>query len=219
MSSTEALETPSVQRSLSSRLLAHARKAVIPALLLGATVGGLGLSTAAQAADGPQCPPTAQTCRAEAPWRGEQPNGVSNEDWNGANTAAQFWSDHQTVRQGSSGGHLVTGQGGWPGDTAGRGWYSFTTGSWRNRTTWWIYYGGQFWDRDNRVAHHEEFDYGVSAWDANGGGGQYREYDVFAHTGTDSGIRGKVRIVRNTRNGHVYATFDHYGSFHYLGRW
>ncbi|MHC5903632.1 hypothetical protein ACVNF4_06915 [Streptomyces sp. S6] len=222
MSSNEALETPREKRSLSSVLRAYARKVVIPAMLLGVTVSGLGLSATAHAADAPGCSAPTQTCPAEAPWRGSQPGNVSDQDWRAAVTAADFWNTHD-INRANGLNELVTSENpqyhqGWPGDTNGRGWYSFTTGSWPRRTTHWIYYGGVFQDRGGQVAN-QEAGFHVPNMYTDGSTGAYREYDTLSHESTGSNIRGTMRIVRNIYTGHVYATFDHYNTFHYLGRW
>ncbi|GAA3804781.1 hypothetical protein GCM10022403_043370 [Streptomyces coacervatus] len=228
MSLTEVPETPRVKRPLSSRLKAHARKAAIPAMLLSITIGGVGVSATAHAAEGPSCASLpAQTCPAQAPQRGAQPSNVSDQDWRGAVTAADFWNTHGVDT--FHGMHeLVTHEnqhftGGWPGGTgrSDAGWYHFYTGSFWNRQTHWIWYGGVFQDRGVQLQHLEQ-SFGVSAANANGGHNVYREYDMLAYTGgaaPGSGRRGTYRIVRNTHTGHVYATFDHYRTFHYLGRW
>lgn len=230
MTSTEVLEAPRAERTLSSRLKAHARKAAIPALLLSITFGGIGVSTTAHAASAPSCTTVpAQTCPAQAPLRGAQPNvrGITDRDWRGAVTAAGFWNTHGVDH--FHGMHeLVTHEnqhftGGWPGGTgrSDAGWYHFTTGSWLHRQTHWIWYGGVFRDRNQQLERLER-SFGVSQSRANGANGVYREYDMLAYTRANapgSGTRGTYRIVRNTHTGHVYATFDHYKTFHYLGRW
>ncbi|MET9865437.1 MULTISPECIES: ribonuclease domain-containing protein [unclassified Streptomyces] len=232
MTSTEALETPRAQRTLSSRLKAYVRKAAIPALLLGVTIGGVGVSTAAHAAEGPSCfSVPGQTCPAPGPaadplpWRGPQPAGISDQQWNGAIAAANFWNIEGISNAPGDRFHLVMrgqhgfpGQG-WPGDTNpnARSWYHFETGSSWRPVHHYIVYGGVFQDREHRVQHLEESHH-VQPNNASGSNGVYREYDVHAWSRT-AASRGQERIVRNVHNGHVYATFDHYGSFHYLGRW
>ncbi|MEU0589500.1 ribonuclease domain-containing protein [Streptomyces sp. NPDC006132] len=232
MTSTEALETPRAQRTLSSRLKAYVRKAAIPALLLSVTIGGVGASTAAHAAEGPSCYSVpGQTCPAPGPaadplpWRGSQPAGISNQQWNGAISAANFWNIEGISNAPGDRFHLVSrgeqgfpGQG-WPGDTNpnARHWYHFETGSSWRRVHHYIVYGGVFQDREHRIQRLEESHH-VQPSNASGSNGVYREYDVNAWS-QPSSSRGQERIVRNVRNGHVYATFDHYGSFHYLGRW
>lgn len=218
--------------SLSSRLRAHARKATIPAMLLGLTFGSVGVATTAHAASGPSCQSVPnQTCPAPGPSadplpaRGSQPAGVSSQQWRGATSAAQFWNTEGISNIRGDRFHLVMrgqngypGQG-WPGDTNpnARSWYHFETGgSWRPQQHY-IVYGGVFQDRDHRIQNLEQSHH-VSSNDASGSNSVYREYDVNAWS-TSTANRGTERIVRNVRNGHVYATFDHYGSFHYLGRW
>ncbi|QNP68080.1 hypothetical protein IAG44_00355 [Streptomyces roseirectus] len=232
MSSTEAVETPRVKRSLTSRLRAHARKAGITAMLLGVTAGGLGLSATAHAASTPSCETIPnQTCPApgpsgdQLPARHSRPAGVTEEQWRGATTAADFWNVEGVSNAPGDRLHLVMrGQNGfpgrgWPSDTNpnARAWYHFETGSGRVPQRWYIVYGGVFQDREQRVQNLERSHH-VWASDAAGSNDVYREYDIHAWAG-DNHIRGRERIVRNVRNGHVYATFDHYGSFHYLGRW
>jgi hypothetical protein len=232
MTSTEESATPRVKRTLSSRLKAHARKAVIPAMLLSVTIGGVGVSATAHAAEGPSCASVpGQTCPAPGPaadplpQRGPQPAGVSNQQWRGFTTAADFWSREGVSNVPGDPYHLVMqgqrgypGQG-WPGNTSAnaRHWYHFETGgSWRPEHHY-IVYGGVFQDRDHRIQNLEESHH-VQPSNASGSNSVYREYDVnsWSHT---TASRGQERIVRNVRNGHVYATFNHYGSFHYLGRW
>lgn len=229
MSSTEALETPREKRSLSSRLRAHARKAAIPVMLLGITVSGVGVSASAHAASAPSCSSLpSQTCPAAPaplPARGSQPAGISNQDWRGAQTAATFWSNEgvstsnpsRLAARGESG---FPGNG-WPGSSNpnARGWYAYDTGTSRVQEHWEVYYGGVFQDRQGDVARLE-LRHHVSQNNASGSNNVYREYDVnsWQRVGNHH-PRDAQRLVRNTRNGHVYATFDHYGSFHYLGTW
>lgn len=233
MTSTEALETPRAKRPLSSRLKAHARKAAIPAMLLSVTLGGVGVSTTAHAAEAPSCsttPNTHVTCPAQAPYRGTRPTNnpaITPQNWNGALSAATFWSMHginhfnglhELVTEGNPQYH-----GGWPGDTARSavGWYHWTTGTFLRRETNWIWYGGVFNDRNHRLSNLEA-SFGVPASRRQGVHQVYREYDMLGYTTGQrpgSGSRGQYRIVRNVDTGHVYATFDHYTSFHYLGRW
>ncbi|MDO0933902.1 ribonuclease domain-containing protein [Streptomyces sp. DG2A-72] len=223
----------SSRRSLSSRLRDRARKAAVPAMLLSITIGGVGVSATAHAAEGPSCfSAPAQTCPAPAPApaplppRGDQPAGISNQQWRGAASAAEFWSREGVSNIQGDRFHLVApgergypGQG-WPGNiTQGaRAWYHFDTGTSRVREHHYIYYGGLFRDGRHVIQGLEERHH-VTPNNADGSQDIYREYDVHAWNHAQTGIRGRERIVRNTRNGHVYATFDHYGSFHYLGRW
>jgi len=231
-SSESSESSGSSGRSLSSRLRARARKVAVPAVLLGLTVGGVGLSATAHAAEGPSCASVpGQTCPAPGPAadplpsRGSQPAGVSTQQWRGATTAATFWGNEGISTASGDRYHLVMrgqtgypGQG-WPGNTStnARAWYHFETGSsWRPEHHY-IVYGGVFQDRDHRIENLEESHH-VTQNNASGSNAVYREYDVNSWS-TATANRGRERIVRNVRNGHVYATFDHYGSFHYLGRW
>ncbi|MFI9172101.1 hypothetical protein [Streptomyces lincolnensis] len=233
MTSTEALETARTRRTLSSRLKAHARKAVIPAVLLGITIGSVGVSATAHAAEGPSCfSVPGQTCPAPGPAadplpqrQTQEPAGVSSQQWRGATTAANFWNAEGISNAPGDRFHLVMrgqhgfpGQG-WPGNTStnARAWYHFETGSsWRPEHHY-IVYGGVFQDREHRIQNLEESHH-VRPNNASGSNSVYREYDITSWSQTTAN-RGRERIVRNVRNGHVYATFDHYGSFHYLGRW
>ncbi|RPF36205.1 hypothetical protein [Streptomyces sp. TLI_185] len=77
MSSSEMLETPpGKRRGLAGR---RARMVAVPAMLLSLTVGGLGLTATAHAADSPQCPPgSSSNCgqpdKGKAPITGDAQN-------------------------------------------------------------------------------------------------------------------------------------------------
>ncbi|WP_329222780.1 hypothetical protein OG352_36475 [Streptomyces sp. NBC_01485] len=208
-----AKQSEQSNQSTSCRPRLRARLAAIPAVLLGLTVGSLTIggafSALAHAAgnceNGPGPRPAAQ-CPAKPPARGRQPSQVSDQQWRGALGAADFWNAH------------VPGQA-WPvsPDPHARGWYPVETGARPGHQRHAIYYGGVFPDREHRVQHLEESHH-VPANQASGSNDVYREYDVNARAG-HTAPRGAERIVRNVRTHHVYATFDHCGSFHYLGHW
>ncbi|WP_093770455.1 ribonuclease domain-containing protein [Streptomyces sp. yr375] len=182
-------------------------------MLLGLAVGSLtvggafsALVQAADACENGACQRSATRCPAKPPARGRQPPQVSDQQWRGALGAADFWNAQFPGRA-------------WPGgkDPHTRGWYHFESGSRPGRQRHVIYYGGVFPDREHRVQRLEESRH-VPANQASGANDVYREYDVNAQAG-HTGPRGGERIVRNVRTHHVYATFDHCGSFHYLGHW
>lgn len=212
MSSTEAFETPRVKRSLSSRLRAHAHKAAIPAMLLSVTVGGLGLSTTAHAADSPQCPPTAApTCG--APNKGKAP--VSGDEQHpGKLTPGKMQDKTLQAWRGI----------GWP--------------NWRNigdrDESWqvssrvdhlgiphseWVETGGRYWDNGNSL--RDFMDNGGAGSSSRGYRGTFQEYvaHTFDHDPHGEGERtGKDRFVRAINTGDTWITWDHYKSFIYLGK-
>lgn len=117
---------------------------------------------------------------------------------------------------------------GWP--TAARGWYAF----WSNADSdhHYIFLGGVYND-NSRALERAEIRRGVAARLATGSHGgattsHYEEYDIYQHntpgirsngTSQAAGYRGAARLVRNWATGHVYATFDHYSTFHYIGNY
>ncbi|NUQ97166.1 MAG: hypothetical protein HOY79_11590 [Streptomyces sp.] len=215
MSSTEALETPSVKRSLSSRLHAHARKAAIPALLLSLTVGGLGLSTTAHAADAPQCPPNngASPCGGGAPNKGKA-KVTGDADHPGKLTQGKMQEKTLKAWQGI----------GWPnwrniGDRDDSWQISSWVDQFGARHGEWVETGGRYFDNGDSL---REF--------MNGGGagpssrdytGSFQEYvaHTFDHDPSGEGERtGKDRFVRAINTGDTWITWDHYKNFIYLGK-
>ncbi|WP_217210795.1 hypothetical protein [Streptomyces sp. AC550_RSS872] len=212
MSSTEALETPRDKRSLSSRLRAHARKAAIPALVLSVTVGGLGLSTTAHAADSPQCPPTAPpTCGAAN--KGKAPV-TGDEQHKGKLTPGKMQDKTLKAWQGI----------GWP--------------NWRNigdrDESWqvsshvdhlgiphseWVETGGRYWDNGGSL--RDFMNEGHAGASSSNYRGTFQEYiaHTFDHDPSGEGERtGKDRFVRAINTGDTWITWDHYKSFIYLGK-
>ncbi|WP_198539522.1 ribonuclease domain-containing protein, partial [Streptomyces graminilatus] len=116
---------------------------------------------------------------------------------------------------------------GWPGWADGGHWYGYwePAANWGRGANMFLYYGGTFHDYGNRVSN-QEIQRGAGRSDAHASYtdrfGQwhrstYVEYDIDFHSQARAG-RDAPRIVRDFRTGDVYATFDHYNRFHYLGR-
>jgi len=215
MSSTEALETPSAKRSLSSRLNGHVRKAAIPAMLLSLTVGGLGLSATAHAADAPQCPPNngASPCggsgsgKGKAPVTGDEQHPGTLTKGKAQDRARDYW---QRL--------------GWPnwrgiGDRDA----SWQVANWvdqrANRHEEWVETGGRYWDNGNSL--RDFMNEGRAGSSSRGYQGTFQEYiaHTFDHRPQFGDRTGQDRFVRAINTGDVWFTRDHYGSFVYLGKW
>lgn len=157
------------------------------------------------------------------------PQGVTQGDWNDAREAADFWANHEidffAVNWSNARSYYVLEPNvghGWPGQNHGRQWFGY----WEPAVhrTQFIYYGGTYNDY-NGVVTQMERNRGVAANRAystftNRIGfthmSSYVEYDLDYYGAARSG-RNARRIVRNFITGDVYATFDHYVTFHYLG--
>ncbi|WP_369171541.1 hypothetical protein AB5J49_27980 [Streptomyces sp. R28] len=213
MSSTEALETPREKRSLSSRLRAHAHKAVIPAMLLSVTVGGLVLTTTANAADSPQCPPNNGASSCGAPDKGKAPV-TGDEQHPGTLTQGKmqavtldYWRRF-----------------GWPnwrgiGDRDA----SWSVENWvdqrGDRHQRWIETGGRYYDNGDSL--RDFMNRGDAGSSSRNYQGTFQEYiaHYFDHDPSGEGERtGQDRFVRAINTGDVWFTRDHYKSFTYLGK-
>ncbi|MEW2119289.1 ribonuclease domain-containing protein [Streptomyces sp. NPDC005474] len=157
------------------------------------------------------------------------PAGVNWGQWQDANSAAAFWANYNF----QWGYYEYTPNGtaydriswhryqGWPAQVYGGRWVGYWEGS--RQQSRFMYYGGLYNDYGRQVSN-EERRRGVGAADAystftdNWGrhNAPYVEYDMDAYTSPTG--RNDRRLVRNPRTGHVYVTFDHYNTFHYLGR-
>jgi hypothetical protein len=185
--------------------------ASIALALLGGTVAESGAAFA-------QAPPgaCAQSCN-------NAPPGVAQADWNEAVMAADFWANHyidwNSVVRRNHGQYRIlqqwTGHG-WPGQADGNRWYGYHTGNGYGFT----YYGGTYNDWNGLLTAFDQRHGGNSTTSYQTGGGRtapYVEYDISAYNAPNS-RRDAWRLVRNPNNGNTYATFDHYSSFYYLGR-
>ncbi|MFJ4202874.1 hypothetical protein ACIP2Y_25040 [Streptomyces sviceus] len=211
MSSSEMLETaPEKRRGLARR---RARMVAVPAMLLSLTVGGLGLSATAHAADSPQCPP------------GSSPNcGTSSN-----NGKAPITGDEQNP------GRLTPGKMqaytlnlwrnfGWPnwrgiGDRDASWDVNDYVDSRGNRHQEWIETGGRYWDNGNSL--RDFMNEGRAGSSSQGYQGTFQEYiaHYFDHNPNGEGERtGQDRFVRAINTGDVWFTRDHYNSFTYLGK-
>ncbi|MEU5045912.1 hypothetical protein [Streptomyces griseorubiginosus] len=214
MSSSEMLETsPEKRRGLARR---RARMVAVPAMLLSLTVGGLGLSTTAHAADSPQCPPgSAPTCGAPpaAPDKGKAP--ITGDAQHPGKLTQGKMQDYTLNLWRNLG---------WPnwrgiGDRDASWQVSNYVDQRGNRHDEWIETGGRYWDNGGSL---RDF--------MNGGGagsssrnyrGTFQEYiaHYFDHNPRGEGERtGQDRFVRAINTGDVWFTRDHYKSFTYLGK-
>ncbi|GAA3796757.1 hypothetical protein GCM10022403_033340 [Streptomyces coacervatus] len=206
------------RRTKRPRLRGRRRILTVASIALALLGGSVAESGAAFAQ-----PPSAQcpaACYAGAP------AGVQQVDWDDANEAATWWANNNvdfnaaSVRSGWSWYHRIDAHpgGGWPDSFWGQNWYAFyEPGIGRDQ---FIYYGGTFHDRAGLVTQAER-NHGVSsndAWQSSAvnGNSPYVEYDI-DYYGSANDPRNARRLVRNTRTGNVYATFDHYQTFYYLG--
>jgi hypothetical protein len=212
-SSLAEASAPDAERRTKPRLRGRRRVLTVVGMLL-ALVGGVVAESGTAAAQ----PPPGQ-CGA---WCNNPPAGVSQAEWNEALRAASFWSNHAIDAYPNWGvGHLDDSAGrGWPGQNGGRRWFDFwNTNQHRNQ---YIYYGGRFNDYNGDVAFLEQRGQGVSPNRAfstgNGRTAPYVEYDIDEYGST--GVRRNARrIVRNPLTGNTYATFDHYRTFAWLGKY
>ncbi|RPF35065.1 hypothetical protein [Streptomyces sp. TLI_185] len=214
MSSTEALETPSAKRSLSSRLRAHARKAAIPALLLSITVGGLGLSATAHAADAPQCPPNGGAGTCSAPGSGKGKAKVSGDaDHPGRLTQGKTQDKTLKLWQGL---HFPD----W--HNVGDRDDSFLTNQWTDqfgvRHQEWVETGGRYWDNGNSL--RDFMNSGGAGPSSRNYAGTFQEYVAhpFDHRPQFGERTGSDRFVRAISSGDTWVSYDHYNSFIYLGK-
>ncbi|WP_035841536.1 hypothetical protein [Kitasatospora azatica] len=206
------------------RLKGRHRVLTVASVLL-ALVGG----TVAEAGTAIAQPPSGactQTCN-------NPPAGVSPWDWDAALEAADFWANHRidwgshTYNQGNTYAWLTYQQNaGWPGEATGDRWLGYYEPAEPNHPIQFIYYGGRFNDWDNNLSAFEQHR-GVSPLQAYGtyrdswGNTHYSpyvEYDMDYYPNAQV-PRNARRIVRNTNNGDTFATFDHYQSWNYLGRY
>ncbi|MDX3517917.1 ribonuclease domain-containing protein [Streptomyces scabiei] len=170
-------------------------------------------------------PPNActQTCPAHP-----APSGVDQQDWNAAIEAADFWANYEANHLGATVAYTPserywrldhTPGHGWPSAGGGGVWYAYWDRHTQNYE--YVYYGGRFNDSQRRVTRAENRR-GVANTNAFPTAGTrsspYVEYDIDYYDDPHD-PRNARRIVRNTRTGHVYATFDHYNTFYYLGRY
>ncbi|WP_329218411.1 hypothetical protein OG352_19085 [Streptomyces sp. NBC_01485] len=159
-------------------------------------------------------------------WCNNPPPNVSVQNWNWAVEAADFWANHwaDTTTTSWYGGRTYyrldqwAGHG-WPGQTFGNRWYAY----WDSRLhrDQYVYYGGVYNDYNGLLSNFEQVR-GVSSSRAYSTNGRttapYVEYDIAYYNAPNTG-RDAMRIIRNPNSGNVYATFDHYQSFDYLGHY
>lgn len=209
MSSSEMLETPPEKRRARAR---RARMVAIPAMLLSLTVGGLGLSATAHAADSPQCPPGAPpSCGAankgKAPVSGDEEHPGRLTPGKMQDKTLKTW---QRI--------------GWPnwrniGDRDS----SFQVSSWvdqqRRQHGEWVETGGRYWDNGGSL--RDFMNEGFAGSSSQNYQGTFQEYvaTTFDHDPSGEGERtGQDRFVRAISTGDVWFTRDHYNSFIYLGK-
>ncbi|MET9970202.1 ribonuclease domain-containing protein [Streptomyces sp. NPDC006356] len=213
MSSSLAEATaPDAERRKKPRL--RGRRALTVAGVLLALVGGTAGTAIAQ-------PPPAPCIQ----WCNNPPGGspsISNEEWNDAQEAATFWANHRVDPHYNWGiGQLDYAAGhGWPGQAEGGRWYDFWDSA--AHATRFIYYGGRYNDRGGDLASFEQQARRVPPSRAfstgNGRTAPYVEYDIDEHARTRGQDRGLRRIIRNPLTGNVFATWDHYQTFAWLGK-
>ncbi|MFD7902363.1 hypothetical protein ACFV4F_07115 [Kitasatospora sp. NPDC059722] len=197
------------------------RRAMIVAGMVLALMGGA-VSTANAVVPQPvYCP---QNCWQER----NPPNGVNWGDWQDANSATAFWANYNIDWGNTTFGYrdLSPQWGhGWPAQVYGGTWYAYFEPNYSADR--FIYYGGTFNDYGGNLTAEERAHGvgGAQAWATQGYGqsanrAPYVEYDMDVYTQANPpGGRNARRIVRNPNSGNVYVTFDHYNTFHYLGRW
>ena len=208
MSSSEMSETPEKRRGLARR----ARMVAVPAMLLSLTVGGLGLTTTAHAADAPQCPPTAPpTCGAAN--KGKAP--VSGDEQHpGRLTPGKMQDKTLKAWQGI----------GWPNwRNVGDRDDSWQISSWVDqfgaRHGEWVETGGRYFDNGDSL--RDFMNEGHAGASSSNYQGTFQEYiaHTFDHDPSGEGERtGKDRFVRAINTGDTWITWDHYKSFTYLGK-
>jgi hypothetical protein len=196
-------------------------RVMIVASVLVALTGGLVAGAGSASAEPP--PGNCNSVCNEAPPPGA---GVSEQEWGNAVRAADFWANHQTnqhdvIRTGATSSvHTLDyhAGSGWPPDQYGNHWYGYwDSHAHRNE---FVYYGGRYDDSEELVTFLEQAR-GASSSRAYSSHpnhpAPYVEYDMDAYQAPGA-ARNETRLVRNPNTGNVYATFDHYQSFNYLGR-
>lgn len=199
MSSTEISDTAGAERPTPARPKSRRLyKLAVPAVLLGLTVSGLGMSATAHADETPSCSTIPnQTCPAPPYIEGgtpAQPMAIPR----GVQAALNFFR-----------------QMGWPNfrNIAYRGW---THDMGNNQ---WVESGGEYYDYGGTLMnfmHRQGQD-----WAALNYRGTFQEYygSVYASDPERSGIRtGNFRIVRALGTGDLWVSLNHYTSFRYVGR-
>ncbi|WP_416973698.1 hypothetical protein [Streptomyces sp. 4F14] len=189
------------------------------------TIAGVMLALVGGAAGSAIAAPPPGAC---TQWCNNPPPGaprISTQEWNDAVEAADFWANHDIDRfvpRGKLGVGRLNPQlaHGWlPQEDGGR-WFDFWNG--RAGTDRFIYYGGRFNDRDGTLAGLEQHRGEPSSRAFSTGNGRtapYVEYDIDERTSSRSQNRGLRRIIRNPLTGNVFATFDHYQTFSWLGEY
>ncbi|MDW8805804.1 ribonuclease domain-containing protein [Streptomyces scabiei] len=216
LSSRTPASEPSTDHRTKPRLRGRRKTLTVASVLLalmGGVVAGSGTAVAQ-----PVPGACTQTCNAPYP-------GTTRQEWNAAVEAADFWANHSIDfnqvdwSNARSYYHLDDWAGrGWPAASFGNQWFGY----WHpGQGTRFVYYGGTYHDWDGALAGLEQFE-GESSRNAfssgNGRTSPYVEYDI-DYYGSARSSRNARRIVRNSRTGRVYVTFDHYRSFTYMGRW
>lgn len=213
---------PDADRRTKPRLRGHRRVLTVASVLL-ALVGGA-IADSGTAFAQPPSGTCTQTCN-------NPPAGITAADWNAALEAADFWANHQIdwMATNWSGGrsyyHLNDDAGrGWPGQRYGNQWFGYWEPS--VHRTQFIYYGGVYNDWNGNLSWFEQTAHGgttsnsYSTYRDRFGithNAPYVEYDI-DYYGAARTQRNARRIIRNPNTGNVFATFDHYQSFEYLGR-
>lgn len=210
MSSSEMLETPPEKRRGLARR--RARMVAVPAMLLSLTVGGLGVSTTAHAADSPQCPPTAPpTCGAankgKAPVTGDEQHPGKLTPGKMQAVTLDYWKRF-----------------GWP------NWRGIgdRDASWKvedfhdqrgHHYERWIETGGRYFDNGDSL--RDFMNEGHAGASSSNYRGTFQEYiaHYFDHDPSGEGERtGQDRFVRAINTGDLWFTRDHYKTFTYLGK-
>lgn len=206
-----------VERRKKPRL--RGRRVLTIASMLLALAGGGVIADAGTALAQPPSGACTHTCN-------NPPAGVSVQEWNAALEAADFWANHTpdwhtlNYYRLRSYIHLdnVAGRG-WPGQGSGNRWFGYWEPS--IQRTQFIYYGGVYNDWNGLLSNYEH-QLGRSGSQAyssgNGRTAPYVEYDI-DYYGAPNTQRNARRIVRNPLTGDTFATFDHYQSFEYMGRY
>ncbi|MGW0712963.1 hypothetical protein ACWD4G_44785 [Streptomyces sp. NPDC002643] len=213
-----AASAPETERPTKTRFRRGRRALTVAGVLLALVGGAVAESGTAFA----QAPPGSCTVTCNNPPGG---SGISRANWNVAVEAADFWANHMIdynqvdYSNGRSYYHLDRWAGrGWPSARTGTQWFGY----WDSNThsTNFVYFGGRFNDYGGNLAWQEQHAQGVSASQAystgNGRLSPYVEYDIDYYHSAGS-ARNARRIVRNSITGNVYATFDHYATFDYIG--
>lgn len=192
---------------------------MIAASVLVALTGGLVAGGGSASAQTP--PGNCNSVCNQAP-----PPSVSEHQWDNAVRAADFWANHQTdrhdmIRTGASSSVptlIYHGGSGWPPASQGDQWYGYWDS--RQHANEFVYTGGRYDDSDGLLSWAEQ-NRGASSSRAHsshpGSPAPYVEYDLDAYQ-RPGAARSGSRLIRNPSTGNVYATFDHYQSFNFLGR-